>query len=323
MTMTWDERIFLFVLLGNLIVSVLYLLIGVLVLVPAHEAAREEGEEALYDNRRTYVIRFVEMILCPVIVPLFFFMGHLCYLFIFWKEANLEDVVFSKDRVRTNLKADEEVERDIIPLEEAILVNEKKDLRMVMMNVMRKDISNSLASITLALDSEDSETSHYAAAVLSDELNRFRIRVQKLWRRIKEEGPEETECEEVLLDYMDGILKQHIFSSHEQSKFVGTMRETAESLFEKDRSRITQKQYEMVCLRLMEMKEYEPSGVWCLRMAEQYPDELASYTCRLKLYFACQNRDAFFDTLEDLKRSDVVIDAETLELIRVFSIRRQ
>lgn len=58
-------------------------------------------------------------------------------------------------------------------------------------------------------------------------------------------------------------------------------------------------------------------------MAEQYPDELASYTCRLKLYFACQDREVFFDALETLKRSDVVIDTETLELIRVFSVRRQ
>ena len=54
------------------------------------------------------MIRFIEMILCPVIVPLFFFMGHLFYLFVFWRDANLVDVVFSKDRVKTNLKADEE-----------------------------------------------------------------------------------------------------------------------------------------------------------------------------------------------------------------------
>ena len=54
-------------------------------------------------------------------------------------------------------------------------------------------------------------------------------------------------------------------------------------------------------------------------LKEQYPDELASYTCRMKLYFAEQNREKFFETLETLKRSDVLIDNETLELIRIFS----
>ena len=290
MMLARDEYIFLLILLVNLIVSVIYLLAGVFVLVPAHAlAADEEQEERLYDNRRTYLIRFIVMILCPVIVPLFFFMGHICYLVIFWKNADLADV------------------------------NEKKDLRMVLMNVMQKDISNSLASITLALESEDSETSHYAAAVLSDELNRFRLYVQKLRRQICEEEAEETECEEMLLDYMDNILKQHIFSDHEQRKFVHIMEETAESLYEKDHSRITLKQYESVCLRIMEMKEFEASGKWCMRMAEQYPGELLSYTCKLKYYFASQNREAFFTALDELKKSDVVIDSETLELIRIFS----
>ena len=53
--------------------------------------------------------------------------------------------------------------------------------------------------------------------------------------------------------------------------------------------------------------------------ARHHPDCLASYTCRLKLYFAMKNRDAFFDTLAALKQSNVVIDRDTLELIKVFS----
>ena len=324
MTMARDEYIFLIILAVNLIVSVLYLAAGIVLMVPARASLADgNDEEILYDNRRTYVIRFIEMILCPVIVPLFFFMGHLFYLFVFWRDANLVDVVFSKDRVKTNLKADEEAERNIIPLEEALLVNEKKDLRSVFVNVMREDIRNSLASITLALDSEDSETSHYAAAVLSDELNKFRIFVQKQLTQIREKKDSDTEDEEILVDYMDSILKQHVFSDHEQKKYVNEMAEAAEQLYEKDASRITLERYEAVCLRTLEMKDYGVAETWCRRMEEQYPDELSAYTCRLKLYFARQDREAFFQTLDALKKSDVVIDRETLELIRIFSTRRQ
>lgn len=320
MTLARDERIFLIVLLVNLAVALAYLLAGVLFLVPARAAAAgEEKGESLYDNRRTYLLRFLVMILCPVIGPLFFFMGHLFYLLVFWRDVDLADVIFSKERVRTRMKADEERERDIIPLEEAILVNEKKDLRMVMMNVIKEDIRNSLASITLALDSEDSEASHYAAAVLSDELNKFRLYVQRLWRQIQEEEPGETECEEILLDYMDNILRQRIFSDHEQRKFVNILTESAESLYGKDPSRLTLERYEEVCLRALEVKEFDRASKWCGRMKEQFPEELSSYTCRLKLSFARQDREDFFETLEALKKSNVVIDNETLELIRIFS----
>ena len=239
-----DEYIFLIILLVNLIVAVVYLLAGVLLVVPAHAVVAEKDKEVLFDNRRTYLIRFIVMLLCPVIAPLFFGISHIVYLLVFWRGTDLADVIFSKERVKTNIRADEEVERDIIPLEEAILVNEKKNLRMVMMNIMRKDIKDSLSSITLALDSEDSETAHYAAAVLSDELNKFRLYVQKLRLQIKEEGSEQTESEEMLLDYMDHILKQHVFSNHEQRKFVETMDETAESLYEKNPSGFTLDRYE-------------------------------------------------------------------------------
>ena len=305
MTLARDEYIFLMILAVNLTVSVIYLLAGILIAVPRRAALAEENHtEVLYDNRRSYVIRFIEMLLCPVLVPLFFLMGHLFYLFVFWRDANLTDVVFSKKRVKTNQKADEASERDIIPLEEALLVNEKKDLRSVFVNVMREDIRNSLASITLALDSEDSETSHYAAAVLSDELNKFRLFVQKQLRQIREKENQDTESEELLIDYMDHILKQHIFSEHEQRKFV-------------------LERYEALCLRTLELKDYGNTEKWCLRMEAQYPGELSTYTCKLKLYFARQDREAFFQTLDTLKKSDVVIDRETLELIRIFSTRRQ
>lgn len=318
MTLARDERNFLMILLVNLIVSIAYLLAGSLIVVPARSAAEdEEGKEVLHDNRRAYLLRFFVMILCPVIGPLFFFMAHVFYLFVFWRNVDLGDVIFSKERVRTRTKADEERERDIIPLEEAVLVNEKKDLRLVMMNVLREDIRNSLASITLALDSEDSEASHYAATVLSDELNKFRLYVHKLWKQIQEE-PGQTEYEETLIDYMNSILKQHIFSIYEQRRFVAILDEAAELLYNGDPGRFTVERYEEVCLRTLEVKDYEHSEKWCLRMAEQFQEELASYTCRLKLYFARQDSEAFFATLNALKKSDVIIDSETLELIRAF-----
>lgn len=318
MNLARDERIFLIVLAVNLVLSLVYLLVGILFLVPAHAAAKEEDAEILYDNRRTYLLRFLVMILCPVIGPAFFFMGHLFYLVVFWKEVDLADVIFSKDRVKTHMKADEERERDIVPLEEAILVNEKKDLRMVMMNVIKEDIRNCLASITLALDSEDSEASHYAAAVLSDELNKFRIYVQRLWKQMGEEEAGQTDCEEMLLDYMDNILRQRIFSTHEQRKFVDILAGAAESLYGKAEDKLTLGRYEEVCLRTLEVKDYENCEKWCGRMAERFPEELPSYTCRLKLYFARQNKAAFFQVLADLKKSNVVIDNETLELVRIF-----
>ena len=279
--MTRAEYLFVIVWIINFIISVLYYLWGALFYVPARERQDKNEEEYLHDNRRTYLIRVIVMVLCPIVGPLFFLVSHLIYMTIFRQEVDLDDVIFSKERVKTNVKADEERERNLVPIEEALAVSDKKNLRMLMLNVIRGDLQDSLESISLALNSEDSETSHYAASVLRDELNDFRVTVQKIYTDMKEEEPDQTDSEEMLIDYMNRILCQKVFTEIEQAKFK--------------------------------------VSIWCERLVQQYPEELASYTCRLKLYFMSNDKEHFFTVMDQLKKSDIIIDNETLELIRVFS----
>lgn len=317
--MTRDEIVVLLIFVINFIAALAYWLYGTCVVIPARYKERREAEEFLHDNRRTYLIRFIVMLLCPVVGPLFFLASYLLFITIFRSRVDLEDVIFSKERVKIQLKADEERERNIVPIEEAVAANEKKDLRMAMMNILKGEIQGSLASIALALNTEDSESSHYAASVLSDELNAFRIKVQKMYQEIGKEDPGETECEELLLNYMDSILKQGVFSGLEQKKYVRMMAEAADIFYDKREDGLTEQQMESVCLRLLEINDFESSEKWCLRLAEKYPDRLSAYTSKLKLYFKSKNKEDFFKTLSALKQSDVVVDNETLELIRVFS----
>ena len=251
-----SERDFMVLWILNLLAAVVYLLVGALVVSPLRtRKERREKLEVCHDNRRTYLIRFLVMVLCPVAAPLFFLFSYILFRMPLWLQPSLSDVVFSKERVKIRLKADEERERDMIPLEEALFVNKSKDLRLVMMNTIRGDIHSALGVILLALDSEDSETAHYAASVLSGELDNFRTKVRQLRRSMAEEEEGETEVELELLPYMDGFLKQRVFSELEQKKMVGVMAEAAQSLFDKNPDCLTEAHYESVCLRLLDAKE--------------------------------------------------------------------
>lgn len=316
--MTGEELFFVIVYLVNMVVSVLYLLWGICIAVSSGRAVQEEKTPVLHDNRRAYVIRFVVMLLCPVVGPLFFLGSHLIFFLFFRREVDLEDVIFSKEKTRQHLKADEERERNIVPVEEALVVSDQKNLRGLMLNVLRGDIQESLEAITLALDSEDSETSHYAASVLRDELNEFRTYVQKLYGGMKNEEEDETDCEEMLISYMNGVLKQKVFTGVEQSRFVEMMDEAAQELYRKNPAKMTPAYYEAVILRSLELKLFEQAELWCQRLEEAYPDQLTAYSCRMKLYYTKGDREQFFEVLDQLKKSDIVIDSETLEFIRIF-----
>lgn len=269
-------------------------------------------------DNRGYFIRAVVMFICPIVGPAFFLLAQLWYVVFFSEPVDLEDVVFSKERVRTFIHAEEERERNIVPLEEAIEITNTSELRSLMMNVVRGDIHKSLASIALALNSEDTETAHYAASVLQDALNDFRINVQKQRQMIMEGGENASVCSEILIDYMNQVLEQRVFNDMEQNTYVKILDEICDIFYERDREHMTSSQFEAVALRLLEVEDYDNCKKWCDRAEYHFPNTLATYTCQLKLYFNSGQKKKFFEVIEALKKSAVVVDSETLELIRVF-----
>ena len=80
---------------------------------------------------------------------------------------------------------------------------------------------------------------------------------------------------------------------------------------------MTQKCYESIMGRMMELQEYEKAELWGDCFCEQYPNLLASYTFRLKLYFETKEKDKFFEVLDQLRASPDMVDNKTLELIRM------
>ena len=300
--MAGQEFLLIILLVCNTLIAIIYLLWNLL--------RRKE-------KNRSCVFRTIVMILCPVVGPCFFLFSYLLFRTFFSKPVDLADVIFSKDRVSTFVHA-EESERNLVPLEEAIEVTDTENLRSLMMNVVRGDIQKSLAAISLALNSEDTETAHYAASVLQDALNDFRMNVQKQYQMILSQDDSETSQAEMLLDYMDQVLAQHVFTDMEQKNYVQMMNQICEILFARDRGRMTSALYEAVSLRLLEIEDFEECEKWCERAVGHYPNSLATYTCQLKLYFNSGQKSRFFEVIEDLRNSLVVLDSETLELIRVF-----
>ena len=301
--MTERERTFVAILVVNLIITAIYLIVNLF---------RKE------DNRRGLMTRVVVMLLCPITGAAVFFVSYICFLFFFHKEVDLADVVFSKERVKTYMRADEERERNLVPLEEAISVMDTENFRQLMMNVVQGDVRQSLATIALAMDSEDSETSHYAASILQHILNRFRMRVQKEYQEIKEDEAGRTDRAHVLIDYMAPVLKQQVFTEMEQRSYVKILDDVCEMLYEADAESMTIDEYEAAAMRLLETGEYERSGKWCDRLERWHPDALSAYTCRLKLYFSLGKKEEFFRVMNELRQSNIFIDQETLEMIRVF-----
>ena len=258
------------------------------------------------------------MLLCPVVGPTFVFVAFWTSRLFMLMSMDLSDVIFSKERVETFIRPDEETEKNMVSLEEALEVTDKKSLRSFILNVIRGDYKNSLSSIALALNSEDTETAHYAASILQDVLSDFRVGVQEKYRTLDEDEEHIAENCVNLLEYMNPVVEQKVLTDLEQRSMAERMDEVLQKAWTADRQKISSSVYEKVCQRLLETEDYENCRKWCARVREQYPDALSSYTCQLKLFFSCGDRENFFRIMQELKESDITIDNETLELIRIF-----
>ncbi len=298
-------KIFLIFLVLNTMIASIYLVWGVI----------RSSEKGQWKN---YLFKAEVMLFCPGIGPMFFLVSNLIYKIFFRKAVDLADVIFSKERVTTFKRADIEAEGNLVPIEEALVVSDKGSQRALLLKVARGDIHNSLASISLALNSDDSETAHYAAAVLQDALNDFRLRVQELYEHMQEDEEDAPEYAALMIEYMNNMLSQGVFDELEQKKYVGMMEEAGEVLYQKAKEKLTAVYIECICLRLLQSEEYDRMEVWCERSKELHPDVLSTYTLQLKLYFTIQDKQKFFQVLNALKQSDIVIDRDTLALIRAF-----
>ena len=226
----------------NFIAAALYYVINVII-----KLNKEKG----------ILIKTLVIALCPVVGIIFIGLSYLWYKVFMSAPVDLEDVIFGKDHPKFETKAEEDKERNMIPLEEAIAITEKQDLRTLMMSVVSSDIKNSLASITLALNSEDTETAHYAASVLQDALNEFRTTVDKEYKAILEDHPDKFEKCRNLIDYMDQVLSQKVFIEMEQRNYVSILESVGEILYMGEPDSITSNQFETISLRLLGIEDYE------------------------------------------------------------------
>lgn len=301
--MKWSMGWFIVFLLINAIITILYLIISIFFKkVP----------------RNLAYLRAAVMLLAPGVGTLLMFMGWFGYEFIFRKDVDLTDVIFSKDREKEFVRTNEEAERNVVSLEEAITVTDKANLRSLVMGVAQGDYQDSLAAISLALNSEDSETAHYAASVLQDTLNDFRVRVQKGYAKVQKRDEELEETGTKLITYMYKVLSQKVFSDLEMKSFTHIMEDTAQILFEEHPDALTAEIYEDVCLQLLAVKDFDKCETWCRRGKEAFPTTLSSYTNTIKYYFNSGQKEKFFAELDELKKTSIIIDRETLELIRAF-----
>lgn len=295
------------VLVANTILALSYIIVGIV-------ATRRHKEKKL----TKYVILSIFMLLCPVAGPVFLTIGTLLYRIFFDSSIDLAAITFSKDRVDVLERPDVESEMNLVPMEEAILIDDKENLRQLLLTVLRGDVSKSINTVTKALNSSDSEASHYAASAIMDIMNEFQTTLQKFHAQL-EANPNDKEVNQLFIEYLIKMLNTNFLSDMELKTYVYTLTQTCQNVFDSDKTILTALYYSNVIFLLIRIGDFQSAQLWVSRLLAQYPNEIETYRCVLRYYYLTQNKEQFFFYMDQLKHSDISIDKDLLELIRIYS----
>ena len=303
---------------ASTVVDLLYLIISLL----SNYLRKRKGHDGNFDAKKTFLL-FIMMLFTPLAGPMFFFGSVVAKKLFFRSKGNLEGAAtFDKKKVESRNPANLERDMNLVPMEEALAVSDKTGLRNLMLSVVKGDVTQYLCSITKALNSEDSETAHYAASVLRDEINNFSTHVTEVRNKIeKADTLEKSALCDHLLAYMNVFLVQNVFMGIEKENYIHLMEEVGEIYYSTAPAEMTVEEMSEICVQLLNIGETEKCEKWCDRSYQMYPTSLPTYTNRMKLYFKTNQREKFFETLDRLKESRITVDKETLEMIRVFEGR--
>lgn len=300
--------IFITIIIINTLIALFYLLYGILKI-------KKRGLEK--SHRQKYIIIFFVILICPVVSWHFLVLGNLIYKLLSHKDVDMSEVSFSRKRVEILSPADFNRDINIVPMKESLSISDVKRRRRMILDVLKKDARKSIGKIAMALDNPDSETSHYAASVITDALSEFRDTVQNMIKNFKID-PEAYEIGLLLFSNINEVLSQNILVGEEKISYTFMLDDVCDMIYAVDKNIPEGIHYRQVVERLMDIKEYAVAGKWAERALLYKPHQLDSYICNLKLHFQTSNRDMFFICLEQLKKTDIAVNKEIMECIRLF-----
>ncbi|MCI7322242.1 MAG: hypothetical protein MR508_02870 [Lachnospiraceae bacterium] len=258
------------------------------------------------------------MLVVPVAGPLFVFFSYLDFILLRCAKVaciNPEEISFRKEKIRV-IRGDS-LQRGInqVPLEEALLESDSVSTRKALLDVLKEDYEDSISILMATMENEDSEVSHYASAAISDVLSKFKTCQKKLEEQYRSHM-DDGELLTAYRKYVYKYLSYHVFPQTEENYYMLLCSELMEKAYA-DFPKMEVLDYENWIDLLLEKGRQEQAEKWILRMQKDYPKTLPLYRAELQ-YCYLYDRENFGKCLQKIKDSRIMLDEDTLEVVRFF-----
>jgi hypothetical protein len=191
---------------------------------------------------------------------------------------------------------------DIVPLEEAILIDDVKTRRKFMLQTLYEDPLKYLDVLMLAKNNEDVETAHYATTTISHTQRVFQLATQKLAAAVKAQ-PDDIE----LLDQYIEALGKYIDSGLLEEHLLRNLRLVYQETLDKKLARIKNDKSALIrkLRNSINLRDYTSALSTSDLLQEQWPEDEQTWIESLRVCVEGEDHLRLAEIVDEIKKSNI------------------
>jgi hypothetical protein len=202
---------------------------------------------------------------------------------------------------------------DVIPLEEALIIDELEVRRRIMLKALYDDPMKYLDVLRVAAQNSDTETAHYATTTISHEQRKFQLEIQKV-SAAYESSPDDLDLLDAYIEEIENFIESGLLE-----KYLLQNQRIAYDLALKKRLELDPYDQTTIIKHLrnsLKLKEYGTAFHLTDILQENWPDEEATWIETLRVCVDGKDQKRLADTVEKIRSKNILWTPKGNEQIR-------
>ncbi|MBE6051113.1 MAG: hypothetical protein E7214_10800 [Clostridium sp.] len=223
-------------------------------------------------------------------------------------EINKNIMLFTNDSI-------EKESRNIIALEEAMILNSEEIKKEQIKSVFESESLENLEFLKIAVKDNDLEVSHYASTALINIESKLELDMQECRERY-EENPDDIHFLAMYIDSIKKYLDSNLVEEHYIEKYIRIYIEKLEKLIKKE---VSEKNYINIVDALLKVKEFEKAKEYSNEFSSKYESE-ESYMKELKVNYMIGDKEGINDVINRIKESSIDLSRNGINIFRFWNM---
>ncbi len=218
------------------------------------------------------------------------------------EEVGIEKLKINDEIYRSILMDEDPIENRVVPLEEALLINDSTTRRELIMEVMYSRPDDYVEQLKEARMNNDTEVVHYAVTALAELQKEYDLQFQELdWKM--ENDPDDEELVDKYIALLNRYLESGIAESNDLDIKLRAYSDMLERKLKKTPDKLSLwKEKVDTDIRI---REYETAFEEIQHVIENWDKNETGYLLMIRYYSATQSRNGIDRVIEQIRRKKV------------------